>query len=68
MCKIGKIVFGRIGPGTFEPDSSTLLPPTSGDHGFVVHLLTVVFPELRLIYFPLGTMILLPGRQSRVAR
>ncbi len=35
------------------------------DHKFVLHLLTVVLPELKLVYFPLGTLMLLPCRCQR---
>jgi hypothetical protein len=31
----------------------------------VLHLLTVVLPELKLVYFPLGTLMLLPCRCQR---
>lgn len=38
------------------------------DYKFVLHLLTVVLPELKLVYFPLGTFMLLPCRSKKPAR
>jgi len=35
------------------------------DFKFVMHFLTVVLPELKLVYFPLGTLMLLPGVAER---
>jgi lauroyl/myristoyl acyltransferase len=40
----------------------------SVDYKFVLFILTVIFPELRLVYFPLGTLVLLPGGRQKESR
>ena len=51
-----------------DDDSTTTATTPSVDKKFVLYILTVIFPELRLIYFPIATFILLPGGRQKTRR